>query len=63
MIWAARGAMVWAFWRRGCSSHRQATWWVDGVNSARPWTVRRIPATVRVWDETEGDEEEREDVG
>lgn len=41
--------------RRGFKSHRQETDEQLEGSSARPWTVTRMPAMVKVWAETAGE--------
>ena len=47
--------MVSFVWRRGFSSQRQAIFVAVGGISARPWTVTRMPAMVKVEAETGGE--------
>lgn len=47
--------MVSFVWRRGFSSQRQAMDVAVGGSSARPWTVTRMPAMVKVCVETGGE--------
>lgn len=46
--------MVSLVWRRGWRSHRQAIEDAEGGSSESPWTVTRMPAIVKVCDETDG---------